>query len=206
MPARDQQQQVGERRAARRQPRQPGGQRMRLQMVHRDEGQPLREGDALAKPAAHDQPADQPRPGGGGDAAEIGETQPRLAPSPAPPSPAGAPDARAPRSPAPRRQRRMVRHLAQHRLGEHPALGVEHRRRGLVATRLDPAAPAPASSASLARRHLIGRRHVLRPSPRCGRAGCRCASAPAPRRSPWCRPAFPVSPCLPRAAARSRSM
>jgi hypothetical protein len=43
--------------------REPRGERMRFQMVDRDEGLLRRPGDALCRHRADDQPADQPRPG-----------------------------------------------------------------------------------------------------------------------------------------------
>ena len=76
MAAGDQQQQVGERRPALHQARQPCGQCMCLQVVDRDVGQPVRQGDALRHLAANDQAADQPGAGTRRHAAQIGKSQP----------------------------------------------------------------------------------------------------------------------------------
>ena len=77
MAAGDQQQQIGKRRAALHQSGQPRGQRVRLQVVDRDVGQAVRQGDALGDLAADDQPADQPRPGAGRHPAQVARTPAR---------------------------------------------------------------------------------------------------------------------------------
>ena len=51
------------------------GERVRLEMVHGDEGQPARERDGLPRGDADDQPADQPRPRRGGDAVDLVEAE-----------------------------------------------------------------------------------------------------------------------------------
>ena len=51
------------------------GERVRLEMVHGDEGQPARERDGLPRGDADDQPADQPRPSGCGDAVDLVEAE-----------------------------------------------------------------------------------------------------------------------------------
>ena len=133
----NQQQQVGERHPALDQAGQPRGQRVRLQVVHRHIGQPVRDRDALGEQAADDQPADQPRAGAGRHASQIGEPQPR-------------PRHHAAHLLGQERQmrargdlrhhpaiRRVLALLAQHRLGEHAPALVQHRRRRLVARGLD---------------------------------------------------------------------
>ena len=57
MPARDEQQEIRKRKPM----RQPGGERMRFQMIDRDEGHAEPERDGLAHGDADDQAADQPR-------------------------------------------------------------------------------------------------------------------------------------------------
>ncbi len=168
MPAGHQQQQIGERGPAPGHARQPRGQCMRLQVVDRQERQAAGDGDALAEAAAHDQPADQPGPGGRGDGAKIGVVQPRLA------NYLGNQG---------RQMRQMgaggdfrhhaaearVLRLAQHRLGQDAAIGVQDRRGGLVATAFDPQhwpEYRPRHRAFLSHAPSIGRRHDHRPT--CG--------------------------------------
>ena len=78
MPAGHQQQQVGKRYLVRQQSRQSRGQRVRFEMIDRDEWQLARQGHSLGKAAAHDQPADQPWPCTGSNGAEAGIVQPGL--------------------------------------------------------------------------------------------------------------------------------
>ena len=133
----NQQQQVGERHPALDQAGQPRGQRVRLQVVHRHIGQPVRDRDALGEQTADDQPADQPRAGAGRHASQIGEPKPR-------------PRHHAAHLLGQERQmrargyfrhhpaiRRVLALLAQHRLSEHAPALVHHRRRRLVARGLD---------------------------------------------------------------------
>ena len=74
MPSRDQQQQKGivDRLA------QPRRDRMPLQMIDRDQRQAARESHSLAEAQAHHHPADQARPGGGGDSVQTVIAQPGL--------------------------------------------------------------------------------------------------------------------------------
>ena len=71
MAARHQQQQVGKVQVVGK----PGAQRMAFQVVDGEEGQGVDGGDRLRHHHADDHPADQPRPGGGGDAVEVRETE-----------------------------------------------------------------------------------------------------------------------------------
>jgi hypothetical protein len=72
MAAGQQQQQIGKRRAAGDQARQADGQRVRLQVIDRNEWQAVRQRQAFRKAAADNQSADQPGTTAGGDAAEVG--------------------------------------------------------------------------------------------------------------------------------------
>ena len=75
MAAGDEQQQI-----RRLQPlRQSDRQRVRLEVMHGDERQPLRQRDRLAGDEADDEAADQPRPRGRRDRIEIGEADVGLA-------------------------------------------------------------------------------------------------------------------------------
>ena len=79
MPAREQQEEIG---VGGRRVGDPGegrGQRMGFEVVDRDEGQAAGDRQPLAEAGADDQPADQPRPGGGGDARERVPSQPGAA-------------------------------------------------------------------------------------------------------------------------------
>ena len=137
MPARHQEQQVRERRAAVHQAGQPGGERVRFQVVDRDERQAGRERDTLGDAGADDQPADQPGAAGRGDAAEVANAQARAR--------QGAPDEV--RQVGEVGARRDLGHdaaepgvlvLGQHRFGQDAAVGRENRRGRLVAGRFDP--------------------------------------------------------------------
>ena len=74
VPARDQQHQVGEGDAV----GQPRGQRMRLEVVDRDQRLAERRGQRLGRGQPDQHAADQPRPGGRGDGVDIAERQPGL--------------------------------------------------------------------------------------------------------------------------------
>jgi hypothetical protein len=137
MPAGGEQQQVGEIEPV----GQPGGERVRLQMVDREQGLVGHQRQGLGGDEPHQQPADQPRPRRHGDAVEVGEAG--LGPFEGP-------------------GHQTVQHLhmgAGGDLGHDPAIGGvlgdlaqhlvradrghplgidrDHRRRGLVAGRLD---------------------------------------------------------------------
>jgi hydroxymethylbilane synthase len=75
MPAREQEQQIGEGEAARHKARQARRQRMALEVIDGDERLACREGQALGQPRADQKAADQPRPGRGRDSAEIRRPQ-----------------------------------------------------------------------------------------------------------------------------------
>ncbi len=105
MPAGNQQQQIGKRRAPRHQPRQPGRQRMRLQVIDRDERHARA---ASAIPLPNCDPTISPPISPGPVVAATPPSSPtpsaRLAPTRPAPCPAAAPGAPARRSPAPRRR------------------------------------------------------------------------------------------------------
>ena len=69
--ARDEQQEIGKSQAM----GEARCERVRFEMVHGDEGQPARKRDRLARGNADDQPADQPRPSGCGDAVDAVEAE-----------------------------------------------------------------------------------------------------------------------------------
>ena len=75
MAARDQQQQIGEVELG----HEAGGQRVRLEVVHRHQRQVVDERQRLAGEQAHHEPADQARTGGGRDAGEIAKADAGLA-------------------------------------------------------------------------------------------------------------------------------
>ncbi len=117
----------------------PRGQRMRLEMIDRDQRFLAHQRDRLGGGQPHDHAADQPGPGGGGDAVEAGEAAPgllhRLADDQVERLDMGA-----------RRDLRhhpaigpMLRHLAEHHIGKdlaRPRRNPAHDGgRGLVATR-----------------------------------------------------------------------
>lgn len=137
MSARNQQQQIGKRRAALHQPWQSCGQRVSFQMVHRDVRQPMRQSDPLRQLAANDQPADETRPGTGRHPAEVAESQAR-------------PFHHAPHEARQQRQVRagsdlghdaaiwrMLVFLAGNAVREHATFFVHHRRGALITRRLD---------------------------------------------------------------------
>ncbi len=138
VPARNQQQQIGKRRAAGHETRQAGGERVRLEMVDRDVGHAGADRDAAREPAADDQPPDQTRPAAGGDATEIARGDPRHvhhAPD----------DAWQVRQMRPRRDLghhaaigRVLPLLAKHVLGEDAPVRCQHGGGRLVAATLDP--------------------------------------------------------------------
>ncbi len=166
MAAGQQQQQIRERRAAHRQSRQARGERVRLQVVHRDERQPARQRRALGEAGADDQPADQPRAGGGGDAGEVGVTDARFAHHAA--DQVG--------QLGKMRARGDFRHhsaigcvagLAAHRLGENLSICIEHCRCGVIAGGLDPQDGSRRLSAFHHPGLVLGHRHERR-TPRPG--------------------------------------
>ena len=113
------------------------GQRMRLEMVDREERQAMHRRDRLGGDQPDQQAADQTRSGGRGDARELGESQAGFAHD-ALDQMVEDLDVR------PRRDLRhdaavggMARQLAVQRLGAHPALGVDQGDPGLVAAGLD---------------------------------------------------------------------
>ena len=148
MPARDQQSQIGEVDRI----GQPGGEHMGFEMVDREEREVVRGGDRLAGHRADDDAADQPRPGGRRHPVERIEADPGILHGPRD-------------HPVDRLQMRArgdLRHhpaivamgveLVAHHIGEDRAPVVDHRRRGLVAARLDPedqAHPASRNPVSL---------------------------------------------------------
>ena len=74
MPAGDQEQEIGEVQVL----HEARGQRVRLEVVDGDQRQLVHQGDRLGREQPHHQPADQPRPGSGGDAGQIAEAETRL--------------------------------------------------------------------------------------------------------------------------------
>ena len=105
MPAGDQQQQVGKRRAVRDQAGQARGQRVRLQVVDRDERQRDAQRDALGRSRMPTiRPPINPGPLVAGDAPRSRETETPACHDADRPGPAAAPDGRARRFPAPRRR------------------------------------------------------------------------------------------------------
>ena len=78
MPARDEQQEIRKRKPM----RQAGGERMRFQMIDRDEGHAEPERDCLAHGDADDQAADQPRARRRGNRVDRVETESRPRPAP----------------------------------------------------------------------------------------------------------------------------
>ena len=87
---------------------QTGCERMRLQVIDRDDMAAGRDRDATGEVAADDQAADQPRPAAGGDAARSPNPIPARSITPRP-APAGKPDARGPRFQAPPRHKARAR-------------------------------------------------------------------------------------------------
>ena len=133
MPARDQQRQIGKLDRV----GQPGGEHMGFEMVDREEGEVVRGGDRLAGHRADDDAADQPRPGGRRHPVERIEADPGIRHGPRDHAVDGLQ----------MRARGDLRHypaivamgveLVAHHIGEDRAAVVDHRRRGLVAARLD---------------------------------------------------------------------
>ena len=134
MPARDQQQEVGEIEFL---GDQPGAERVPLQVVDGEQRLVVDGGNRLAGHEAHHDRADQAGAGGGGHAVEIGEAHARLI--------HGAGDEAVEMLDVAARRDlrhdaavgRMVGALGEHEVGQHAALPGHDRSRRLVAARLD---------------------------------------------------------------------
>ncbi len=151
MPARDEQQQIGEFEVRIAQPRR---QRMAFEMVDRDQRLARRQRQRLAGDEAHHHPADQPGSRGGGDRVDLRQRHPRL----------GQRGLDQRRQHLDMRARRDLGHdaaigpvrrfLARQPVREHGAVARHQRGGGLVAARFEAedqchASPLPVRSAKL---------------------------------------------------------
>ena len=137
MPAREQQQQIGEgRRGLIQHARDARGQRVPLQVIDREKRNAARDGHALGEAAADDQPADQPGTRRPGHRGEVTIAQPRFLQHPRGKARQGG-QMRARRDLGHHAaEAGVLRLLAENRLGQDAAMAVEDGGRGLVAARL----------------------------------------------------------------------